>query len=93
MLTNIVGFLRLSIVIFTHNHWQELAADEEDDKPSKAPPVSSVPQIKHPEMGMVELLEGRIQMYRTASENARAAGDSSKQRRLDRGTKVTLSYI
>ncbi|XP_078317784.1 coiled-coil and C2 domain-containing protein 1-like isoform X2 [Crassostrea virginica] len=67
---------------------QELAADEEDDKPSKAPPVSSVPQIKHPEMGMVELLDDRLQMYRTASENARASGDSSKQRRLDRGTKT-----
>lgn len=37
---------------------------------------------------MVELLEGRLQMYTTAAENARAAGDSSKQRRLDRGAKV-----
>lgn len=40
---------------------------------------------------MVELLEGRLQMYTTAAENARAAGDTSKQRRLDRGAKVCSS--
>lgn len=64
-----------------------------DEGPSKSHTVSSVPQIKHPEMGMVELLEGRLQMYTTAAENARAAGDSSKQRRLDRGAKVCFSAI
>lgn len=42
---------------------------------------------------MVELLEGRLQMYTTAAENARAAGDSSKQRRLDRGAKVCFLPI
>lgn len=42
---------------------------------------------------MVELLEGRLQMYTAAAENARAAGDSSKQRRLDRGAKVCFLPI
>ncbi|XP_048761328.1 coiled-coil and C2 domain-containing protein 1-like isoform X2 [Ostrea edulis] len=70
---------------------QEIAAD--DAPPSQPPPISSVPQIKHPEMGMAELLEDRLQMYRTASENARAAGDSSKQRRLDRGTKTIQDLL
>lgn len=42
---------------------------------------------------MVELLEGRLQMYTTAAENARAAGDTSKQRRLDRGAKVCAKVV
>lgn len=72
---------------------QEIAGDDEDEGPSKSHTVSSVPQIKHPEMGMVELLEGRLQMYTTAAENARAAGDSSKQRRLDRGAKTIQDLL
>ncbi|XP_061182028.1 coiled-coil and C2 domain-containing protein 1-like [Saccostrea echinata] len=65
----------------------------DNEKDSKPPPVSTVPQIKHPEIGMTELLEDRLQMYKTASENARAAGDSSKQRRLDRGMKTIQDLL
>lgn len=42
---------------------------------------------------MVELLEDRLQMYTMAAENARAAGDTSKQRRLDRGAKVCAKVV
>ena len=39
---------------------------------------------------MVNLLEDRLENYQAAAASAKAAGDSSKQRRLDRGTKVIV---
>jgi hypothetical protein len=37
---------------------------------------------------VMSVVTGRIEMYQQALQKAKEAGDSSKQRRLDRGLKV-----
>ncbi|KAK3090097.1 hypothetical protein FSP39_009170 [Pinctada imbricata] len=71
----------------------ELQDLEEDDTPAPAPSPShtnnsaQTPVIKKPEVNIVSVLDDRLSMYKTAMENAKSAGDGSKQRRLDRGIK------
>lgn len=52
-------------------------------KPSPPPPASS--GASGPESRLLE----RIDMYQAAIANAKAAGESSKARRYDRGLKVS----
>ena len=63
-------------------------------KPSPSPSPSPRPSPSHAASGggggMVGMLEERLNMYKSASANAKTAGDSSKQRRLDRGIKVMV---
>ena len=74
----------------------ELQDLQEEDTPP--PPVQSKPSpaapptIQKPEVNTVSLLEDRLNMYKSALENAKSAGDASKQRRLDRGVKVITLY-
>ena len=69
---------------------KELEDDDDDDGPSPGqPPPPSLP--KGGGGSMVNLLEDRLQNYTEASASAKAAGDSSKQKRLDRMTKVPAS--
>ncbi|KAK3706678.1 hypothetical protein RRG08_009313 [Elysia crispata] len=64
-------------------------------KPSPSPSPSPRPSPSHTTSagGMVGLLEERLNMYRIASANAKSAGDSSKQRRLDRGIKTLAGLL
>ena len=49
---------------------------------------SEVDSDVNPISGMVSMLQDRMTMYTEAKECARAKGDSSKARRMDRGVKV-----
>lgn len=47
-------------------------------------------KVSSPAPGSLQrTLEDRITMYKTALQNAKAAGESSKARRYDRGLKVS----
>ncbi|GFR99158.1 coiled-coil and C2 domain-containing protein [Elysia marginata] len=63
-------------------------------KPSASPsPRPSLSPAAGSSGGMVGLLEERLNMYKMASANAKTAGDSSKQRRLDRGIKTLAGLL
>ncbi len=49
--------------------------------PSPMPPSAS-------SLDLVNMLEDRLENYKTAHENAKSTGDNSKLRRMDRGVKV-----
>ncbi|KAJ8305464.1 hypothetical protein KUTeg_016009 [Tegillarca granosa] len=59
--------------------------DDDDD----APPSAPSPKKQAPSGGnMSSVIAERLSLYKQASDNAKSAGDSSKQRRLDRGVKT-----
>lgn len=59
--------------------------DDDDD----APPSAPSPKKQAPSSGnMSSVIAERLLLYKQASDNAKSAGDSSKQRRLDRGVKT-----
>lgn len=53
-----------------------------------APISRSVPVPKKEAESTVDILQDRLQNYKTARENAKASGESAKLRRLDRGMKT-----
>lgn len=67
---------------------QDLAVDEEEDAHSSPPPSKTSDATSN--SNMTSVLEERLQNYNTAIENAKAANDSSKIRRLERGVKVII---
>lgn len=80
--------------------------DEEEDTPAPTPPAETPAAPKasitsHPASpaapsgaaGLESRLMERIEMYKTAISNAKAAGETSKVRRYDRGLKVKLSSL
>lgn len=71
--------------------------DEEDEKPVtppqvKAPPPSAAPPPSSAG-GMESRLLERLGMYQVAISNAKAAGESSKARRYERGLKTLQSLL
>lgn len=79
----------------------EVLEDDEVDTPAPTPPAVTPPAPKvtvssHPTppaapsgaTGLESRLMERIEMYKTAISNAKAAGETSKVRRYDRGLKV-----
>lgn len=75
--------------------------DDEEDSPAPTPPAVTpiAPKVNvtsHPAppaapsgaSGLESILLDRIEMYQKAISNAKAAGETSKVRRFDRGLKV-----
>lgn len=70
--------------------------DDEDEPPAATPPAPKVAAASHAAppaapagaTGLESCLLERIDMYKTAIANAKAAGEASKVRRYDRGLKV-----
>uniref|UniRef100_A0A667Z9V0 Coiled-coil and C2 domain-containing protein 1B n=1 Tax=Myripristis murdjan TaxID=586833 RepID=A0A667Z9V0_9TELE len=82
-----------------------LEDDDEGETPNRAPPAappaaprpsitpSSTPATPSGTSGLESRLTERIDMYKTAISNAKAAGESSKARRYDRGLKTLQSML
>ncbi|KAM3864580.1 coiled-coil and C2 domain-containing protein 1A [Diretmus argenteus] len=83
----------------------EVLEDDEGGTPSPAPPAAiltahrssitpnSTPVTPSGTTGLESRLVERIDMYKTAIANAKAAGESSKARRYDRGLKTLQSML
>lgn len=84
----------------------EVLEDDEVDTPAPTPPAVTPPAPKatvssHPASpaapsgatGLESRLMERIEMYKTAISNAKAAGETSKVRRYDRGLKVNSGNL
>uniref|UniRef100_A0A3Q3XRF7 Coiled-coil and C2 domain-containing protein 1B n=1 Tax=Mola mola TaxID=94237 RepID=A0A3Q3XRF7_MOLML len=84
----------------------EVLEDDEVDTPAPTPPAVTPPAPKvtvssHPTppaapsgaTGLESRLMERIEMYKTAISNAKAAGETSKFRRYDRGLKTLQSML
>ncbi|CAJ1053752.1 coiled-coil and C2 domain-containing protein 1A [Xyrichtys novacula] len=84
----------------------EVLEDDEDETPAPTPPAMtpSAPKVSrasHPSppaassgaTGVEAKLLERIEMYKTAISNAKAAGETSKVRRYDRGLKTLQSML
>lgn len=74
-----------------------LEDEEAPTPPAETPPAPkvsvsshSVPPAPSGATGLESCLLERIEMYKTAISNAKAAGETSKVRRYDRGLKVKL---
>lgn len=65
---------------------QLLPADTTPKTPSALAPKSAEPNI-------VDLLTGRLELYRIAEDNAKAAGDAGKARRIGRGLKTLADQL
>ena len=81
----------------TQAELNEVLEDDDDEAPKPAPPAvapspavtpRSGPTTPSGPAGIESRLVERIDMYQTAISNAKAAGESSKARRYDRGLKV-----
>ncbi|KAM6939515.1 coiled-coil and C2 domain-containing protein 1A [Xenentodon cancila] len=79
-----------------------LEDDDDDRRPAATPPAPTptAPKVNftsHPapggESGLESCLLERIAMYQTAISNAKAAGETSKVRRYDRGLKTLQSML
>lgn len=70
----------------------EVLEDDEEQVVRKPPPSPAPPQRSNAAPQSTASLESRLQerldMYQTAVNNAKAAGETSKARRYDRGLKV-----
>ncbi|XP_059205067.1 coiled-coil and C2 domain-containing protein 1A [Centropristis striata] len=84
----------------------EVLEDEEDEAPAPTPPAvtptaprvsvtshSSPPAAPTGATGLESRLLERAEMYKTAVSNAKAAGETSKVRRYDRGLKTLQSML
>uniref|UniRef100_A0A3B4T9R8 Coiled-coil and C2 domain-containing protein 1B n=1 Tax=Seriola dumerili TaxID=41447 RepID=A0A3B4T9R8_SERDU len=86
----------------------EVLEDEEDNTPASTPPAvtPTAPKVSitsqspcvpaaapSGETGLESCLLERIEMYKTAISNAKAAGETSKVRRYDRGLKTLQSML
>ncbi|KAL6110431.1 cc2d1a [Pungitius sinensis] len=83
----------------------EVLEDEEQTPPPTPPAItptvpkvsvishSSLPAAPGGATGLESLLLERIEMYKSAISNAKAAGDTSKVRRYDRGSKTLQSML
>ncbi|XP_071771422.2 coiled-coil and C2 domain-containing protein 1A [Centroberyx gerrardi] len=83
----------------------EVLEDDEEETPHAAPPAAapaaprpnitphSTPTTPSGATGLESRLVERIDMYKTAISNAKAAGESSKARRYDRGLKTLQSML
>lgn len=82
----------------------DVLEEDDDDTPAATPPAATPPAPKaatasHAALpaapagatGLESRLMERIDMYKTAIANAKAAGEASKVRRYDRGLKVSLT--
>lgn len=67
--------------------------DGESPDEDQAEPASAQSLPGGSSAGIVSLLEDRLQNYRDAADAAKTAGDTSKQRRADRGVKVLLYLL
>ncbi|KAK3612667.1 hypothetical protein CHS0354_042193 [Potamilus streckersoni] len=67
--------------------------DNEEDNDSQTPKSMSAPPVRAVQEDNVSLLQARIANYLEAVENAKATGDSSKQRRLERGLKTLQDLL
>ncbi|XP_024921847.1 coiled-coil and C2 domain-containing protein 1B isoform X1 [Cynoglossus semilaevis] len=65
----------------------------EAETPSSQPPQQEVKVSSAPPGSLQHTLEERISMYKTASQNAKRAGESSKARRFDRGLKTLETML
>ncbi|XP_062290150.1 coiled-coil and C2 domain-containing protein 1A [Scomber scombrus] len=84
----------------------EVLEEDEDQTPAPTPPAitptapkvsvtshAAPPAAPSGATGVESLLSERIEMYKTAISNAKAAGETSKVRRYDRGLKTLLSML
>ncbi|KAF3687338.1 Coiled-coil and C2 domain-containing protein 1A [Channa argus] len=84
----------------------EVLEDDEEQTPAPTPPVitppapkvsvtsqSALPAASTGASGLESRLLERIEMYKTAISNAKAAGETSKVRRYDRGLKTLQSML
>ncbi len=69
-----------------------MSTQEPDELPHPGPPPPKRVSPQPPRTGgdgkTVPMLQDRLEMYTEAKECARAKGDNSKARRMDRGIKV-----
>lgn len=62
--------------------------------PTETPPKTpSPPASTSAEPSIVDLLTGRLELYRVAEANAKAAGDAGKARRIGRGLKTLADLL
>lgn len=91
----------LHVLLCKQAELNEVLEDGEEDSPAPTPPAvtPSAPKVNitcHPASppapagasGLEPRLLERIEMYQKAMANAKAAGETSKVRRYDRGLKV-----
>lgn len=79
----------------------DVLEDDEDEPPAATPPAPKVAAASHAAppaapagaTGLESCLLERIDMYKTAIANAKAAGEASKVRRYDRGLKTLQSLL
>ncbi|XP_054461204.1 coiled-coil and C2 domain-containing protein 1A [Anoplopoma fimbria] len=84
----------------------EVLGDDEEQTPAPTPPAitptapkvsvtshSAPPTAPSGATGLESLLLERVEMYKTAISNAKAAGETSKVRRYDRGFKTLQSML
>lgn len=78
----------------------DVLEDEEEQTPAVTPTAPKTSVTSHPTpaassgaTGVESLLLERIEMYKTAISNAKAAGETSKVRRYDRGFKTLQSML
>lgn len=78
----------------------EVLEDDEEQVARKPPPSpvppqrsNAAPASQNAPGSMEACLQERLDMYQMAITNAKAAGETSKARRYDRGLKVGLSNI
>uniref|UniRef100_A0A672YHL1 Coiled-coil and C2 domain-containing protein 1B n=1 Tax=Sphaeramia orbicularis TaxID=375764 RepID=A0A672YHL1_9TELE len=71
----------------------EVLEDDEGQTSAPSPPAMTPPAAPSGASGLEAQLAERIEMYKTAISNAKAAGETSKVRRYDRGLKTLQSML
>ena len=92
--------------VHTQAELNEVLEDDEGQAPAPTPPAvtptapkvsatshSSPPAAPSGATGLESRLLERIEMYKTAISNGKAAGETSKVRRYDRGLKVNRGNV
>lgn len=76
-------------VIYCQDELKDLEGDDDDDAgPSTSQSSSGSAQPGQGGSRVVAILQERLENYTEALRSAKSAGDTSKQRRADRGLKV-----
>ncbi|XP_021365022.1 coiled-coil and C2 domain-containing protein 1-like [Mizuhopecten yessoensis] len=66
---------------------QDLEAEDDDDDEQETPSSQSA-SVPQQSVDMLSVVQERLSLYQQAQQAAKEAGDSSKQRRLERGIKT-----
>lgn len=69
------------------------ASEPAKDEDAAIRPAPAGPILPTTTLNMVDTINTRIEMYKTAEKNANDAGDSGKVRRVDRGLKTLKSLL